>query len=84
MPGKLLHGKTALITGGAGGIGRAAALLFAGEDAAVSVVDLNQRAGEEVAREISAAGGRAIFERADVTSAAECCNSPHMSLRRGP
>lgn len=72
MPGKQLFGKTALITGGAGGIGRATALLFASEGAAVGIVDLNQLAGEEVAREISAAGGRAIFERADVTRAAEC------------
>jgi NAD(P)-dependent dehydrogenase (short-subunit alcohol dehydrogenase family) len=69
---KQLDGKTALITGGAGGIGRATALLFAGEGAAVGIVDLNQEAGQEVAREISAAGGRAIFEDADVTRAADC------------
>jgi NAD(P)-dependent dehydrogenase (short-subunit alcohol dehydrogenase family) len=72
MSGKQLHGKVALITGGAGGIGRATALLFAREGAAVGIVDLNQEAGEEVAREISTAGGRAIFERADVTRAADC------------
>jgi NAD(P)-dependent dehydrogenase (short-subunit alcohol dehydrogenase family) len=71
MPGKL-YGKTALITGSAGGIGRATALLFAREGAALAIVDLNQEAGQEVAREISTAGGRAIFERADVTSAADC------------
>src|ERR1700719_4230130 len=67
-----LHVKTALITGGAGGIGRATALLFASEGAAVGIVDLNQEAGQEVAREISTAGGRAIFERADVTRPADC------------
>jgi NAD(P)-dependent dehydrogenase (short-subunit alcohol dehydrogenase family) len=72
MPGKQLQGKSALITGGAGGIGRATALLFAREGAAVGIVDLNQEAGREAAREISAAGGRAIFERADVTHAADC------------
>jgi NAD(P)-dependent dehydrogenase (short-subunit alcohol dehydrogenase family) len=72
MSGKQLDGKTALITGGAGGIGRASALLFASEGAAVGIVDLNQEAGQEVAREISAAGGRAIFERADVTRPADC------------
>jgi NAD(P)-dependent dehydrogenase (short-subunit alcohol dehydrogenase family) len=70
--GGQLRGKTALITGSAGGIGRATALLFAHEGAAVSLVDLNLEAGEEVAREISDAGGRAIFERADVTSAVDC------------
>ena len=72
MLGKQLAGKTAIVTGGGGGIGRATGLLFAGEGAAVSVVDLNQEAGVEVAREISAGGGRAIFERADVTRAADC------------
>jgi NAD(P)-dependent dehydrogenase (short-subunit alcohol dehydrogenase family) len=72
MSGKQLHGKTALITGGAGGIGRATALLFASEGAAVGIVDLNQERGQEVAREISLSGGRAIFERGDVTRAADC------------
>jgi NAD(P)-dependent dehydrogenase (short-subunit alcohol dehydrogenase family) len=72
MPGKQLHGRRALITGGAGGIGRATALLFASEGAAVGIVDLNEERGQEVAREISIAGGRAIFERADVTRAADC------------
>ncbi len=72
MLGNQLHGRAAIITGGAGGIGRAAALLFAREGAAVSVVDLNEEAGGEVARELSVAGGRAIFARADVTRAADC------------
>jgi NAD(P)-dependent dehydrogenase (short-subunit alcohol dehydrogenase family) len=71
MPGKL-HGKTAIITGGAGGIGRATALLFAGEGGAVCIADLSQEAGIEVSREISRSGGRAIFEWADVTRAADC------------
>jgi NAD(P)-dependent dehydrogenase (short-subunit alcohol dehydrogenase family) len=72
MLAKQLHGKTAVITGGAGGIGRATALLFACEGAAVSIIDLNQEAGAALASEISAAGGHAIFERADVTRATDC------------
>ncbi len=72
MAGKQLYGKTALITGGAGGIGRATALLFASEGAAVGIVDLNQEQGQEVVREISIAGGRAIFERANMTRSADC------------
>ncbi|MGC2648905.1 MAG: SDR family NAD(P)-dependent oxidoreductase, partial [Candidatus Sulfotelmatobacter sp.] len=67
-----LGGKTAIITGGAGGIGRATALLFAREGAAVSIVDLNQEAGLAIVQEISARGGRATFQRADVTHAADC------------
>jgi NAD(P)-dependent dehydrogenase (short-subunit alcohol dehydrogenase family) len=67
-----LRGKTALLTGSAGGIGGAAARLFAHEGAAVSLVDLNQQGGLEVVREITSAGGRAAFECADVTCAVDC------------
>jgi NAD(P)-dependent dehydrogenase (short-subunit alcohol dehydrogenase family) len=67
-----LGGKTALITGAAGGIGQATALLFAREGAAVGLVDMNREAGEKLEHEITAAGGHAIFECADVTSAADC------------
>jgi len=66
-----LTGKVALITGAASGIGRAAAVLFAREGAAVAITDINQ-AGQEVADEIVRSGGRAIFEPADVTRAADC------------
>lgn len=72
MPSKRVEGKTAIITGGAGGIGRATALLFSGEGAAVSVVDLDEQAGGELVREISASGGRAMFERCDVTRDNDC------------
>ena len=67
-----LRGKIAVITGGASGIGRASALLFARESAAVAVVDLNREKNAEVAAEIVAAGGRAIAICADVTSEADC------------
>lgn len=76
-----LRGKTALITGAAGGIGRAAALLFAREGCAVSIVDLNQDRGRDLADEISTAGGRALFERADVTSAADCRRVARCTVR---
>jgi NAD(P)-dependent dehydrogenase (short-subunit alcohol dehydrogenase family) len=65
-------GKVALITGGASGIGRATALLFAREGAAVVIADLNAEAGETVAAEITHSGGRAIFERAEVSNATDC------------
>jgi len=70
--GGVLRGKVALITGGASGIGRATALLFGRESAAVAVVDLNEIEGQAVARKIINDGGRAIFVRADVSRAADC------------
>lgn len=80
--GTRLQGKTALITGGGGGIGRATGLLFAREGAAVSVVDLNGESGREVEREISDQGGRAIFECADVTHAADCRRAVERTVRK--
>ena len=67
-----LTGRRALITGGASGIGRATALLFARKGAAVSVVDVDQANGQAVARIIVADGGQAIFLRCDVTQARDC------------
>ncbi|MCU1304140.1 MAG: Short-chain dehydrogenase [Candidatus Sulfotelmatobacter sp.] len=79
--GTQLRGKAAIITGGAGGIGRAAALLFAREGAAVSVVDLNRDAGQDIVREIHEVGGRGIFECADVTSSSDCRRVVERTIR---
>lgn len=63
----MLHeNKVALITGGASGIGRAAAFAFAREGAAVVVADRDKDSGIEVAGEITRAGGRALFVETDV------------------
>lgn len=62
-----LENKRAIVTGGAGGIGRAACLALAAEGAAVAVVDLNADAAEAVVGEIRAAGGRAVAIAADVS-----------------
>ncbi|MGA9350619.1 MAG: SDR family NAD(P)-dependent oxidoreductase, partial [Anaerolineae bacterium] len=67
-----LTDKVALITGGASGIGRATALLFAQEGAAVCVVDLDEAGGQAVVQTIVDGGGRAIFVRCDVSLAADC------------
>ncbi len=56
---QLLKAKTALVTGAASGIGRASALLFAAEGAAVVVLDRAPDV-EQTAAAIRAAGGRAI------------------------
>ena len=61
-----LAGKVAFITGAGAGIGRAAAQLVASEGAPVAVVDLDAEAGERTLSEVRAAGGDAIFCRADV------------------
>jgi NAD(P)-dependent dehydrogenase (short-subunit alcohol dehydrogenase family) len=72
LPDCSLQSKVTLITGGASGIGRATALLFAREGASVIIVDLNESAGNQVAKEISVGGGRAKFLKADVTKADDC------------
>ena len=67
----LLDGKVALITGGSTGIGRATAQIFAREGAQVGVADVNADGAEETVRLIQAAGGAALFIRADVSQAAD-------------
>jgi len=63
--------KVALITGGGGGIGRAAALGFAASGASVVVVDHNSGLGEETVGLIRQTGGDAMFVEADVTKSAD-------------
>jgi len=62
-----LQDKVALITGSAGGMGKAAAELFAREGASIIVTDVLADEGEETARVIRDAGGKAIFVKADVS-----------------
>ena len=57
----------AFITGGASGIGRAAALAFARAGASVAVADISEEANQETARLIEQEGGRALAVRCDVT-----------------
>jgi glucose 1-dehydrogenase len=62
--------QVAIVTGGGNGIGRACALAFAGEGAAVVVADIDAAAGAAVAQAIEADGGRARFIETDVGDAA--------------
>jgi NAD(P)-dependent dehydrogenase (short-subunit alcohol dehydrogenase family) len=75
-----LAGKVALITGAASGIGRAAAILFGREGAAIAITDINKR-GEDVAEEIVRSGAHAFFEHADATQAADCHRVVERTLR---
>ena len=63
-----LQGKTAVITGAGRGLGRAYALRFAKEGAAVAVIDLREEEAQQTAKDIAAGGGKAIALKADVTS----------------
>ena len=62
-----LEGKSALVTGGASGIGRATALAFAREGARVAVADILEEAAQSTVAEIEAMGGQALAIACDVT-----------------
>ena len=68
----LLQNHIAVITGAASGIGRAIALGYAGEGAYAVLLDINEKAAAEAAREIRDAGGRAESFALDVTRREDC------------
>jgi NAD(P)-dependent dehydrogenase (short-subunit alcohol dehydrogenase family) len=67
-----LAGRIAVVTGGASGIGRATAHLFAAQGATVVIADRDRAGAAATADQIVAAGGRAHAEPADVTVDADC------------
>ncbi|KMY23105.1 NAD(P)-dependent dehydrogenase, short-chain alcohol dehydrogenase family [Actinobaculum suis] len=70
----LLAGKVAIITGAGSGFGKSTALLFAQEGAKIAAVDLNLQAAQEVATQITQAGGEAIALQANVAEAEQVQN----------
>jgi NAD(P)-dependent dehydrogenase (short-subunit alcohol dehydrogenase family) len=66
-----LRGKVVLITGGATGIGAAAALACGREGARVLIGDVNEADGKEAVDRVARAGGQARFAKADVTVEAD-------------
>ncbi|HUJ41357.1 MAG TPA: glucose 1-dehydrogenase [Candidatus Acidoferrales bacterium] len=67
-----LAGKIAVVTGAASGIGRAIALRFTVEGAAVVLADVNEAAGTAAAAEAAREHGRARYAHTDVTRAEDC------------
>ena len=65
-PGRLA-GKTAVITGGAAGMGRTTSLEFANQGAVVVILDIQKEAGEETVELIRQSGGKAEFIQTDVS-----------------
>ncbi|MCE7054203.1 glucose 1-dehydrogenase [Algoriphagus sp. AGSA1] len=65
---KRLENKVAIITGGAGGLGAAEAVLFAGEGAKVLITDIKEDGLRDVSNQITASGGTVHYMKHDVTS----------------
>lgn len=63
-----LTNKTAVITGGGSGIGRAMAILFAQQGATVHIIELNEEASADTVKEITAAGGKASAHNCDISN----------------
>jgi len=68
----ILQNKVALITGGTGGIGRAAAISFAERGAKVAITGRRDTLGQETVELVKQVGGEAIFLHADASSEADC------------
>ena len=77
-----LEGKVALITGGTSGIGSATAARLAVEGARVAITGRNAERGEQVVKDIIAAGGDAIFIQSDVCVAKDCRRAVDETLQR--
>ena len=77
-----LKGKTALVTGGANGIGKAVAKRFALEGANVVIADINKDAGEGSAKDIQAEGGSVYFHHCDISESLDIRNLLCVTLER--
>ncbi len=66
-----LDNKTAIITGGGSGIGKAIATVFAQQGASVHILDMDEQGATNVVKEITAVGGKGQFYKCDVSKQAD-------------
>jgi NAD(P)-dependent dehydrogenase (short-subunit alcohol dehydrogenase family) len=72
------RGKTVLVTGGSGGMGRAIAARFVADGASLYLCDINRRTLDDAARELGGAAAKAI--EADVTRVADCARAVNTAV----
>jgi len=82
MKSRLNH-KTAIVTGGASGIGRAIAQKFAANGARVCIIDIDANQTESLVREINAEGGNAEAEICDITNQTQVNSVFQQIFQRG-
>jgi len=75
-----LDGKVAVITGGASGIGLGTAKRLAEMGAKISILDVNEKNGEEAKKEIQSFGGGVLFFKCNVTSKEDCQHAVESTL----
>jgi NAD(P)-dependent dehydrogenase (short-subunit alcohol dehydrogenase family) len=77
-----MQGKVAIVTGGASGIGKSVAQLYAGAGASVILSDIDEELGKQVAEEIGGGDGQVTFVRADASEPADCERTVKAALER--
>lgn len=85
MPTQELHGKTAIITGGGSGIGRAIALRFAQAHGRVAIIDVVEGSATAAATEATSLGATSMAVTCDVSRQADVTDAfQHVEARLGP